>query len=151
MSDKPLLSPDYTTWLHTLKNRIQSARISAARAANCELILLYWDKGRGIVEKQQALGWGKTVVERLSADLQAVFPGLKGFSANNLWLMRQFYTEYSAFEVFASAPPEAGLLEGSDLEQPVQDPADRDQGRAASHPRIGMDSLMLSFPLCQES
>jgi hypothetical protein len=145
MSDKPLLSPDSTTWLHTLKNRIQSARISAARAANRELILLYWDKGRVIVEKQQALGWGKTVVERLSADLQAVFPGLKGFSVNNLWLMRQFYTEYSASVVFASAPPEAGLLEGSDLEHTVQDPADRDQGRGASHPRIGMDSLMLSF------
>jgi hypothetical protein len=124
----PLSSPDYTTWLHALKARIQSARISAARAANRELILLYWDIGRGIVEKQQALGWGKAVVERLSADLQAEFPGVRGFSANNLWLMRQFYMEYSASEVLVAVPPEAGLLEASDLEQPVQDPADRDQG-----------------------
>ena len=95
ISDTPPLTPDYATWLHTLKARSQTARITAARAANRELILLYWDMGRGIVEKQKALGWGKTVVERLSADLQVEFPGLKGFSANNLWLMRQFYTEYS--------------------------------------------------------
>ena len=74
------------------------------------------------------LGWGKTEVERLSADLQLEFPGLKGFSANNLWLTRQFYTEYITAEFPVAAPPEAGLLEASDLEQPVQDPADRDQG-----------------------
>jgi predicted nuclease of restriction endonuclease-like (RecB) superfamily len=126
MSDTSLLSPDYATWLHTLKARIQSARISAARAANRELILLYWDIGRGIVEKQQSLGWGKSVVERLSADLQAEFPGVRGFSANNLWLMRQLYTEYSASDVPVAAPPEGGLLEASDLEQPVQDLPGRD-------------------------
>jgi len=73
------------------------------------------------------------VVERLSADLQAEFPGAKGFSANNLWLMRQFYTEYSATDVLVAAPPEAGLLEASDLEQPVQEPPDHDQRRTASH------------------
>ena len=120
-SHTPLSSPDYTTWLHTLKARIQSARISAARAANRELILLYWDMGRGIVEKQQGLGWGKSVVEQLSADLQAEYPGLRGFSANNLWLMRQFYTEYSAPEFLVAGFPDAGLLEAPDLEQPVQD------------------------------
>jgi predicted nuclease of restriction endonuclease-like (RecB) superfamily len=126
MAESPLPSPDYATWLASLKARIQSARISAARAANRELILLYWDLGRGIVEKQQTLGWGKSVVERLSADLQVEFPGVRGFSANNLWLMRQFYTEYSASEVLVAAPPEAGLLEASDLEQPVQEPSARD-------------------------
>jgi predicted nuclease of restriction endonuclease-like (RecB) superfamily len=137
MSDTPLPSPDYTTWLHTLKARIQSARISAARAANRELILLYWDMGRGIVEKQQGLGWGKSVVEQLSADLQAEFPGLSGFSANNLWLMRQFYTEYSAPEFLVAGFPDAGLLEAPDLEQPVQempgpDPVDPGSGLAAN-------------------
>ena len=74
MSNTSLPSPDYATWLQTLKARIQSARNSAGRAVNRELILLYWDLGRSIVEKQQALGWGKSVVERLSADLQAEFP-----------------------------------------------------------------------------
>jgi hypothetical protein len=53
-----------------VKARIQAARIAVARAANRELILLYWDLGRGIVEKQGLMGWGKTVVERLSGDLR---------------------------------------------------------------------------------
>lgn len=75
-----------------------SARNSAARAVNRDIILLYWDIGRGIVEKQQALGWGESVVEMVSADLRRAFSGMRGFSANNLWLMRQFFLEYSAAE-----------------------------------------------------
>jgi predicted nuclease of restriction endonuclease-like (RecB) superfamily len=47
-----------------------------------------------IVERQDAEGWGKSVVERLSADLQREFPGVGGFSVQNLWYMRQFYQEY---------------------------------------------------------
>lgn len=66
------------------------------------------------------------MVERLSADLQAEFPGVRGFSTNKLWLMRQFYTEYSNAEALLAAPAEAGLLEASDLEQPVQDLPDLD-------------------------
>jgi predicted nuclease of restriction endonuclease-like (RecB) superfamily len=121
MAGSTLPSPDYPSWLVSIKARIQSARISAARAANRELILLYWDMGCGIVEKQQGLGWGKSVVEQLSADLQAEFRGLRGFSANNLWLMRQFYTEYSAPAFVQAGFPVAGLLAAPDLEQPVQD------------------------------
>jgi predicted nuclease of restriction endonuclease-like (RecB) superfamily len=48
------------------------------------------------VERQQREGWGKSVVERLSTDLRAAFPGASGFSAQNLWYMRQFFQEYSA-------------------------------------------------------
>ncbi|MBE3049120.1 hypothetical protein IMZ48_42790, partial [Candidatus Bathyarchaeota archaeon] len=59
-------------------------------------ILLYWDIGRAIVEKQHVLGWGESVVEVVAADLRRTFPGVRGFSANNVWLMRQFYSEYSA-------------------------------------------------------
>lgn len=63
---------------------------------NRDLILLYWDIGRGIVEKQQVLGWGNSVVELVSADLRRAFPDMRGFSANNLWLMPQFFSEYPA-------------------------------------------------------
>ena len=66
------------------------------RGRHHEAILLYWDIGRGIVEKQKAHGWGDSVVEMVAADLRRAFPGMRGFSANNLWLMRQFYSEYSA-------------------------------------------------------
>lgn len=92
---KTLSPPDYAAFLASLKERILQARTSAARAVNRDLILLYWDIGRGIVEKQQTAGWGEAVVERLAADLRAEFPDMRGFSANNLWLMRQLYSEYS--------------------------------------------------------
>ena len=110
MSDTPIPFPHYATWLGDVKARIQSARLAAVRAVNRELILLYWDIGRGIVEKQEDMGWGKSVVERLSSDLRAAFPGLKGFSANNLWLMRQFYTEYSSSEFVEQAVQELGAF-----------------------------------------
>ena len=92
---KTLTHPDYPAFLTALKSRILHARTSAARAVNRELVLLYWDIGRGIVEKQQMAGWGDSVVERLAADLRAEFPDMRGFSANNLWLVRQMYSEYS--------------------------------------------------------
>ncbi len=88
---RPHPPPDYATWLQDVKARIRGARISVARAANRERILLYcWDLGHGIVEKQELMGWGKSVVETLSADLREASPGVKGFSANNLGLMWQF-------------------------------------------------------------
>lgn len=72
-----------------MKARIQAARIAVARAENWELILLYLDLGRGIVMKQELMGWGKSLVETLSADLSVAYAGVNGFSANILWLMRQ--------------------------------------------------------------
>ncbi len=59
---------------------------------------LYWDIGRLIVERQGEQKWGKAIVENLAADLQLEFPGLMGFSAQNLWYMRQFYLEYRGQE-----------------------------------------------------
>lgn len=86
---------EYAQFVTELKQRITSARLHAARAVNQDLILLYWDIGRGIVERQEKLGWGQSVVEMLSRDLQKAFPGLTGFSVVNLWRMRQFYAEHS--------------------------------------------------------
>ncbi len=85
---------DYSKFLNQLKSRIQSAQISASRVLNKGLVSLYWSIGRDIVEKQELLGWGKAVVERLSKDLRKDFPNGQGYSTQNLWLMRQFYLEY---------------------------------------------------------
>ena len=70
------------------------------------MVLLYWDIGRAIVEKQQIAGWGDSVVERLAADLRGSFSDMRGFSADNLWRMRQFFTEYSGSEFLEQAVPE---------------------------------------------
>lgn len=92
---KALTLPDYPAFLAALKERILHARTSASRAVNRELILLYWDIGRGIVEKQQTAGWGDAVVERLAADLRAEFPDMRGFSARSIWEMKRLYLAYS--------------------------------------------------------
>jgi len=81
-----------------VKERVLSAQYKALRVVNKELIKLYWDIGRIIVERQAAEGWGRSVVERLSADLRQEFPGVGGFSVQNLWYMRQFYEEYHGNE-----------------------------------------------------
>ena len=87
-------SRDYARFLKDIRSRIQSAQISAARAVNRELVGLYREIGRMIVERQEQLGWGKSVVERLSSDIRKAFPDMKGFSTQNLWYMRQFFVEY---------------------------------------------------------
>ena len=88
-------SADYAAWLGGLKSRIQSARTSAARAVNRELLLLYWDIGRGIVEKQEELSWGESVIDQLSGDLRRAFPGTKGFSPRNLRDMKRLFSTYA--------------------------------------------------------
>lgn len=88
----------YLELLTDIKQRIRAAQYEALRAVNKELIALYWDIGKSIVDRQKKTGWGKSVVEKLAQDLQAEFPGMHGFSATNLWYMAQFYTEYHGDE-----------------------------------------------------
>ncbi len=85
---------DYTALLKEVKERVRAAQYAALRAVNKELIGLYWDIGRMIVGQQEGRSWGKAVVERLAADLRMEFPGVGGFSVQNLWYMRQFYLAY---------------------------------------------------------
>lgn len=90
-----LTSYDYSAVLTAIKQRIRAAQYEALRAVNRELIVLYWDIGRLIVEQQQGATWGRGVVEQLARDLQAEFVGIGGFSARNLWRMRDLYLSYN--------------------------------------------------------
>lgn len=85
----------YNALLKEIKERIRSAQYEALKTVNKGLIALYWDIGRMIVERQKDKGWGKSVVQKLASDLQKDFPGIQGFSAQNLWYMRQLFLEYS--------------------------------------------------------
>jgi predicted nuclease of restriction endonuclease-like (RecB) superfamily len=89
---------DYAQLLAEVKERVRSAQYAALKAVNTELVGLYWDLGRMILERQEQAGWGKSVVERLSQDLRREFPGVAGFSVQNLWYMRQFHMEYRGDE-----------------------------------------------------
>jgi len=88
------LPAGYPHLLAGLKARVRAAQLRAAVSVNRELILLYWDIGRIIVESQKTKGYGRQVVERLAEDLQKEFPGVAGMSALNLWRMRAFYSAY---------------------------------------------------------
>lgn len=120
---KALSFPDYPAFLAALKERILHSRITASRAVSHELILLYWDIGRGIVEKQQNAGWGDGVVERLSFDLLAEFPGMRGFSIANLWRMKQIYLDYTSPEFLSQAVRELkiGKSDQEKLSQAVRE------------------------------
>lgn len=89
-----LLPSGYESWVVELKQRIQSAQQRAALSVNRELVLLYWQIGRDILDRQQAKGWGAKVIDRLATDLTAAFPDMKGFSRRNLLYMRSFAEEW---------------------------------------------------------
>jgi predicted nuclease of restriction endonuclease-like (RecB) superfamily len=80
----------YDNFLSGIKERIRTAQVRAALAANAELILHYWEIGQDILANQQRQGWGAKVIDRLSTDLQQAFPGLAGYSVRNLKYMRAF-------------------------------------------------------------
>ena len=88
------LPADYQAFLQNIKTRVQQAQLKAVVAVNTELIVLYWQIGREILARQEKEGWGTKVIDRLSADLHAAFPQMKGFSSRNLKYMRAFAKAY---------------------------------------------------------
>jgi predicted nuclease of restriction endonuclease-like (RecB) superfamily len=117
----------YYRFVEGIKQRIRVAQIKAAISANRELILLYWDVGRAIVDAQKDKGYGKRVVEMLSADLRREFPEMAGLTARNLWLMRAFFLAYAGDEQILKQPvSESPSQEGAEvspqkLKQPVSE------------------------------
>src|SRR6516164_5155412 len=94
----------YYRFVEGIKQRIRAAQIKASISVNRELILLYWDIGRAIVDAQKDKGYGKRVVEMLSADLRREFPEMVGLTARNLWLMRAFYLAYAGDQQILKQP-----------------------------------------------
>lgn len=89
---------EYIQFISELKKRIQIARQKAVLSVNKELIILYWEIGTTIVQKQKMLGWGSKIIDTLSKDLQKSFPEMKGFSPRNLKYMRKFAESYPEFK-----------------------------------------------------
>jgi len=80
----------YPDFISSIKERIRSAQIRAALSVNRELVLLYWQIGKEILQRQESDGWGTKVIEQISRDLSSEFPEMKGFSSRNLKYMRRF-------------------------------------------------------------
>ena len=84
------LPRDYADVLAQIKQRIGQERVRVVMAASSAMVQLYWDIGRIILARQEREGWGAQVIDRLSADLRAAYPDMKGFSTRNLLFMRAF-------------------------------------------------------------
>jgi predicted nuclease of restriction endonuclease-like (RecB) superfamily len=85
---------EYKIFFEEIKEQIRKSQYEAMKLVNKALIDFYRTIGKMIVEKQEEQGWGKSIVETLSEDLQKEYPGVQGYSSRNLWRMRSFYIEY---------------------------------------------------------
>jgi predicted nuclease of restriction endonuclease-like (RecB) superfamily len=130
-----LLPAGYEQFLGELKDRIRRAQLRASVAVNRGLIELYWQIGKGLVERQKAHGWGNSVIDRLGEDLREAFPGMGGFSRTNVYRMRAFFLAYrdlivpQAVGQIPEEPPAATTEipwgHNAVLVERVKDPAER--------------------------
>lgn len=91
MSDNYLVSENA---FEPVLDIIEHAKNRAIRAANAEMIQMYWDIGKYVSDSVEDGGWGKSVVEDFSDFLRRHYPSAKGFSPQNIWRMKQFYETY---------------------------------------------------------
>ena len=96
--DNKGITPDNTAAFEEIVAIIERARENAFRAVNHELISMYWEIGHFISRKVTADNWGKSVVQEFSRFIQSHFVGIKGFSPQNIWRMKQFYETYAGNE-----------------------------------------------------
>lgn len=94
MANNLSIPEDYHDFLRELKGRILQSQVRAVLSVNRELVLLYWQIGRDILNRQQQQGWGTKVIDNLATDLRTAFPEIKGFSPRNLKYMRSFAETY---------------------------------------------------------
>ena len=94
---------EYSAWIRELKQRYKAATIKAAVKVNAEQLRFNWCLGRDLVLLRAEERWGKGVVEQTARDLQAELPNAPGFSARNLWFMKQWYLFYASDPLFTNS------------------------------------------------
>jgi predicted nuclease of restriction endonuclease-like (RecB) superfamily len=93
------ISVPYKVWLKEIKDIVSFAKSKAALSVNEHLLLMYWQLGQMIVQKQKQHLWGDAVIEQLSLDLQKAFPEMKGFSRTNLFNCKKIFLFYTNTKV----------------------------------------------------
>ncbi len=126
MTNKRIIPAEYQRLLADIKQRVRSVQYEALKTVNKGLIALYWDIGHMITERQKGVTWGKSVVERLAKDLQGEFPGIHGFSARNIWRMRDFYLTYHANPKLSPMVTEIGWSHNLIILTQCKDPLERE-------------------------
>ena len=97
-SDRKGKALSNTSVFEEIADIIDRSRERAFRSVNRELIDMYWEIGRHISEKTRTDKWGKSIVKEFSEFIQAHYDGIKGFSPQNIWRMKQFYETYAGNE-----------------------------------------------------
>ena len=131
----------YREWLLEIKKRYKCAQIKAAVRVNSEQLLFNWQLGRDLVLRRAEEKWGKGVVEQLSLDLQDAFPDVKGFSARNLWFMKQWYSFYS------TKPETAELIQILNDTIHISEQKLNQTGPEFKTQKLNQDDSELPFPL----
>ena len=108
------LPAGYLSFIDEIKKTVFESRLKAAVHANRALVIMYWQIGKLVLQKQQEAGWGAKIIDRLSFDLRQEFPDMKGFSPRNIKYMRKFAEVWDNFEfvqqVVAQIPWKTNLL-----------------------------------------
>lgn len=121
-----LVPVGYAELFGQLKQRIREAQIRAALSVNRELVLLYWQIGRDILQRQEQEGWGAKVIDRLARDLKHEFPEMKGFSPRNLKYMRAFAAAYPDESIVQTTPAQITWYHSTTLLDKVKDADERE-------------------------
>jgi len=112
----------YLSFIKNLKERIVQQRLKTVLSANADMIIMYWDIGKSILEKQANEGWGTKVIDRMSFDLKKEFPEMKGFSPRNLKYMRKFAETWTDFEIVKRIVAQIPWRSNITLMQKIKDP-----------------------------
>ena len=108
------ISPFYNNAVQQIKSAILESQLETARAANKQMLSLYYAVGKFVSENSRKGTWGTGAISTISAQLRREMPGLRGFSPTSIKKMRQFYEEWNSF---LNRPPTAGELENAEIER----------------------------------
>jgi predicted nuclease of restriction endonuclease-like (RecB) superfamily len=120
------LDTNYKSFFSGIKDRLKTAQIRAAFAANSELIKFYWELGADLIEKQKAFKWGEHFLEQFSHDMRQSFPEMQGFSVRNLQRMKQFATLYPKLSITTQAVSQLPWGHTTRLMQMIKDEPQRE-------------------------
>ena len=89
------------SYIVEIKEILSNARQRAYTAVNSAMVEAYWNIGKRIVKEEQKgserAEYGKEIIKNLSIELSNEFG--RGFSKRTLWEIRQFYLQFSDFEI----------------------------------------------------
>lgn len=125
-NNKEVIPFGYNAALAELILKINKARYTMIKRVNAETVRLYWQIGKIVSRKIESEGWGNSIVERLSKDLQAEYPGIKGFSTRNIWRMKSFYETYISNSKMPPVVAEIGWVQNCLLIEKCKNSTERE-------------------------